>query len=154
MMGNSDIHQPSMLQETSADNHRTMTLVFVEKATLPDLKDALVKGRTTVWYKNQLIGREKYLAAIFNESVKIEKPHMKRAESIWVKITNSADIDIDLERMGNQGPADLKLPANTTTIVRTKIEEAASQAKLSYQVKNFLIAPEKGLPVNLLIDLQ
>jgi len=154
MMGNSDIHQPSMLHESSAENHRTMTLVFVEKATLPALKDALIKGRTTVWYKDQLIGREKYLAAIFAESVKVEEPYLKGAETISVKITNSADIDIDMERVGNQGPAELKLPANTTTILRTNIETAATQAKLSYRVKNFLIAPEKGLPVDLVIDLQ
>jgi len=154
MMGNSDMHQPSMLHETSAENHRTMTLVFVEKATLPALKDALIKGRTAVWYKDQLIGREQYLAAIFDEAVKIHKPYLKRAGTIWVKITNSADIDMDLERTGTQGPEELKLPANTTTVLRTKIEETASQAKLSYSVKNFLIAPEKGLPVDLLIDLK
>jgi len=154
MMGNSDMHQPSMSHETSAESHRTMTLVFVENRTLAALKDALVKGRTAVWYKNQLIGREKYLDAIFKKSVEIGKPHEQRKETIWVKIINSADIDIDMERAGTQGPVQLKLPANTTTILKTKVEETAEQAKLSYRVKNFLVAPDKGLPVDLVIDLQ
>ncbi len=154
MMGNSDMHPPSMLQETSAENHRTMTLVFVEKESLPALKDALVKGRTAVWYKNQLIGREEYLKAIFAESVKVQKPHLKRTGTIWVKITNITDIDIDMERTGSQGPAELKLPANTTTVLRTTVEQTVNQAKFSYRIKNFLIAPEKGLPVELLINLQ
>jgi len=48
----------------------------------------------------------------------------------------------------------LKLPANITTILRTKVGETQEQARLSYRVKNFLIAPDKDLPADLTIDLQ
>ena len=52
----------------------------------------------------------------------------------------------------------MTLPANTTTILKTKTgaktEEAPEQIELSYVAGNFLIAPDKGLPVTLTIDLK
>jgi len=158
MMGNSDIHQPATLPETSPGNHRSMTLVFARERSIDAVKEALVKGRTTVWFKEQLIGRKKYLDAIFKESVEIGKPYNKYRDSIWVEIKNSSDIDIDLERAGTLGPAKLTLAANATTILRTgigaKAEEAPAQIELSYIARNFLIAPDKGLPVTLTIRLK
>jgi hypothetical protein len=59
-----------------------------------------------------------------------------------------------MERAGTQGPEKLTLPANATTLLRSSIAEGAEQLNLSYVVRNFLIAPEKGLPVDLTIDLR
>ena len=158
MMGNTDIHQPATLLETSPENHRSMTLVFARERSIDAVKEALVKGRTTVWFKDQLIGRKKYLDAIFKESVEIGKPYNKYRETIWVEIKNNSDIDIDLERAGSQGPRQLTLAANATTILRTgigaKADEAPAQIELSYIARNFLIAPDKGLPVTLTIRLK
>ena len=158
MMGNTDIHQPATLLETSAGNHRSMTLVFARERSIDAVKEALVEGRTTVWFKDQLIGRKKYLDAIFKESVVIGKPYNKYKETIWVEIKNNSDIDIDLERAGSQGPGKLTLAANATTIlstgIDTKADEAPEQIELSYVARNFLIAPDKGLPVTLTIRLK
>ena len=158
MMGNTDIHQPATLLETSPDNHRSMTLVFARERSIEAVKEALVEGRTTVWFKDQLIGRKKYLDAIFKESVEIGKPYNKYKETIWVEIKNNSDIDINLEKAGTQGPDKLTLAANATTILKTGIDtkanEAPEQIELSYIARNFLIAPDKGLPVTLTIRLK
>jgi len=158
MMSNSDIHQPATLLETSPGNHRSMTLVFARQRSIDAVKEALVEGRTTVWFNDQLIGRKKYLDAIFKESVAIGKPYNKYRDTIWVEIKNNSDIDIDLERAGTQGPGKLTLAANATTILRTgigaKADEAPAQIELSYTARNFLIAPDKGLPVTLTIRLK
>jgi len=158
MMSNSDVHQPFTLLETSPENHRSMTLVFARQKSIDAVKEALVEGRTTVWFEKQLIGRKKYLDAIFKGSVEIGKPYNKYKDTIWVEIKNSSDIDIDLERAGTLGPRQLKLAANATTILRTgigaKAEEAPAQIELSYTARNFLIAPDKGLPVTLTVRLK
>ena len=158
MMGNSDIHQPATLLETSPENHRSMTLVFAKEKSIEAVKEALVKGRTAVWFEEQLIGRKKFLNAIFKESVEIGKPYNKYRDSIWVEIRNNSDIAIDLERAGTLGPSQLTLAANATTILKTgigaKADEAPAQIELSYTTRNFLIAPDKGLPVTLTIRLK
>ncbi len=53
-----------------------------------------------------------------------------------------------------QGGQKITLPANAVTIVKTKVDSKAEQAELRYKVTNFLVAPDKGLPVNLNISLK
>ena len=158
MMGNSDIHQPATLLETTPENHRSITLVFAREKNIDAVKEALVEGRTAVWFKDQLIGRKKFLNAIFKESVEIGKPYNKYRDTIWVEIKNNSDIAIDLQRAGTQGPRQLMLAANATTILKTgigaKADEAPAQIELSYIASNFLIAPDKGLPVTLIVQLK
>jgi hypothetical protein len=158
MMGTSDVHQPLTLLETSPDKHRPMTLVFAKERSVEAIKEALVEGRTTVWFEKQLIGKKKYLDEIFKESVGIDKPYNKYRDTIWVEIKNSSDIDIDLQRAGTLGPGQLTLAANATTILRTgtgaEAEEIPAQIELTYTARNFLIAPDKGLPVKLTIQLK
>ena len=158
MMANSDVHQPLTLHETSPEDHRSITLVFAKERSIEAIKEALVEGRTTVWFEKQLIGRKEYLDAIFKESVEVGKPYNKYRDIILVEIKNSSDIDIDLERAGTLGPGQLTLAANATTILRTgtgaKAEEDPAQIELSYIARNFLIAPNKGLPVTLTIQLK
>ena len=154
MMGNSDIHQPIVGSEITPENHRPMTLVFAKEKSIKALREALVAGRTAVWFKNQLIGRPGYLNAIFRRAVQIDKPYRRRGDTIWFEVTNNSDIDILLQGIGEGGLGKLTLPANAITMVKTKVNSKAERAKLRCRVTNFLIAPEKGLPVNLFIRLQ
>jgi predicted metal-dependent phosphoesterase TrpH/RNAse (barnase) inhibitor barstar len=152
MMGNSDIHQPIVCNEMTSEIHRPMTLVFAKEKSVKALKEALIAGRTAVWFENQLIGKPNYLHAIFKKSVNIDKPYLRKGDTIWFEITNNSDIDIQVLNL-RQGGQKLELPANAITIVKTKVDGKAEQIELKYKITNFLIAPEKGLPVNLNISL-
>ena len=157
MLGNSDIHAPVTGYEIYEDpelTHRPVTLVFAKEKTAEALKEALLDGRTAVWHKNQLIGREKYLDAIFKASVIVARPHHKQKDAVWLEIRNNLGMDIQMEKPGEKRAEKLTLPANSTTLLRTKADSKAEQVKLSYVVKNFLIAPDKGLPVELIVPLQ
>ncbi|MDX9755870.1 MAG: histidinol-phosphatase [bacterium] len=93
MLGNSDIHQPSLLTESTPEKHRTVTLVFVKDRTLAALKEALFAGRTAVWYKNQLIGRKEYLEPLFANSIEISAPYISTPDTNCYEITNKTAID-------------------------------------------------------------
>ncbi len=153
MMGNSDIHQPMVGNEMTSEIHRPMTLVFAKEKSIKALREGLIAGRTAVWFQNQLIGKPNYLHAIFKKAVQIDKPYLRRDDTIWFEITNNCDIDINVLDLGQDGRK-ITLPANTVTIVKTKVDKKAEQTKLRYKVTNFLIAPDKGLPVNLNISLK
>jgi hypothetical protein len=154
MLGASDIHQPVIDDAASPEDHRTITLVFAEEKSVKALKEALVAGRTAVWWTGQLIGRQKYLDAVFKAAVQIDTPHHRQNDTIWFEITNNSNINVQMQRAGRHGPEKLTLPANAATIVKTKINGESAQTRLTYQVTNFLIAPGKGLQVNLIIPLQ
>jgi len=153
-MGNSDIHSPSMLAQTTTEEHRTMTLVFAKDKSLGAVKDALFAGRTVAWYQNQLIGPQAYLEAIFQAAVKIKDIKYGDGNVVRFQVKNHSDIDVELERTGRAGPKSLLLPARATALVKTKVADLEAPVELQYTVQNFLIGPNKGLPVSLTIPGQ
>jgi len=149
MLGNSDIHAPSMIVETTPENHRTMTLVFVKERTSEALKEALFKGRTAVWFKDQLIAKEEYLNAIFAASVELIDIDKKGNNTVVLEIANNCDLNIKLKRTGTVGPEEIVLPAMGKAKVNIRVRKDARTIKLPYVASNMLIAPGKGLPVKL-----
>ena len=154
MIGSSDIHAPSLITETTPGNHRTMTLVFVKEPTPAAIKKALVKGRTAVWYKDKLIGKEDFIDAIFKASVKVNSTQRKGRRKVIIEVLNNCDLNIELQRAGEVGPEELLLMARSTTVIKAKVPKDTKQVELSYVAKNMLITPEKGLPVKIVAVLQ
>ncbi|MFH1924067.1 MAG: Sb-PDE family phosphodiesterase, partial [Planctomycetota bacterium] len=137
----------SLRQESLPDNHRTATLVFASGRTLEALKEALRERRTAVWFKDQLIGRQEWLEPLFHECVQVSPPHLRSKDAAWVEIRNVSDVDIRCERTGGAGPAELNLPARTTSVVKIAAGKPDEPLELRYTATNFLIAPGEGLPV-------
>jgi hypothetical protein len=152
MLGNSDIHDPDLRRQSTSQNHRTMTLAFVKERTPAGLKEALMAGRTVVWWKDQLIGRREWLEPLFDRCVEVAPPHHRSDKAIWVQIRNACDADIRLERTGDLGPAKLNLPARSTSLVQIAVGKSTGPLELKYMAKNLLIAPGTGLPVTLRIQ--
>ncbi len=151
MMGTSDIHAPDLDRSSTPDAHRTMTLVFVEERTLEGLEKALRAGRTAVWYRDQIIARRELLEPFFHACVRVAAPHLRSGGAVWTKIENSSDVAVRLRRTGNRGPAELTLPAGTTSLVKIGGAGPDRPLELRYTATNFLIAPEQGLPVTLTV---
>ena len=149
MIGTSDMHAPSLIKQTTPDEHRTQTLVFVKERTLESVKEALFAGRTLVWLRNELIGTQKNLELMFEASVKVHVTNRVGDDTWRLVILNNAGINIELERIGTVGPEKLTLPANAIITIEVKIEPDTEQIELSYTAINFVMAPEKGLPVML-----
>ncbi len=146
-LGNSDIHDPDMREKSESGNHRTLTLVFAKERSLEGLKEALLAGRTAVWYKDQILGRSEWLQPLLNASLKVAKPHLRGKDALWLEIRNTSNVDVRLERSGPVGPATLLLPACATCVVKVATPEPKQPLELRYTAVNFLIAPGKGLPV-------
>jgi len=147
MIGNSDIHAPDLRRESAIDDHRTMTLLFVKDRTLDGVKEALQQGRTAVWYKDQIIGREDWVKPLFDASVSVAAPHVRGKNYLLLEIRNSSHVDVQLQRTGPVGPATLTLPADSTSLVKVDAAQPRESVDLKYQVTNFLVAPKTGLEV-------
>lgn len=147
MIGGSDLHEPDARNKSTSADHRTLTLVFAKQATAAALKEALMAGRTAVWFEDRIIGRREFLGPLLDKCVRVSPPHLRSEKSIWVQIHNDCDADVRLQRLSGLGPAELELPAGTTSLVRINIAKPAEPLKLKYTAANFLIAPDTGLPV-------
>ncbi|MGM0490602.1 MAG: Sb-PDE family phosphodiesterase [Planctomycetota bacterium] len=149
MLGTSDIHPPDLLRKSTASEHRTMTLVFAKERTPESLKEALLDGRTVVWFKDQLIGRRDYLESLFHEVVTVKQPIVRTGKNVWLQIANSCHADVNLARAGGNGPESMTVPAGATALVRFSTADSDTPLDLRYTVTNWLIKPETGLPVEL-----
>jgi hypothetical protein len=149
-LGNSDIHAPSLVEKSTAEKHRPMTLVFAQEKSQAAIKDAMEAGRTAIWFKNQIIGRQEYLEALFQASVKITDIE-REGKVVRFTLRNVSDLPLEFERVGRVGPKELTLPADAVMRMKLTAGGEDKAVELSYVVKNFVIAPGKGLPVNLAI---
>jgi hypothetical protein len=69
MFANTDIHSPSHYPRMSPQVFRTMTLVLAKELTEEAVKEAIVKRRTLAYVAGNVIGEEKWLAELLNESI-------------------------------------------------------------------------------------
>jgi hypothetical protein len=164
MISNSDIHNPVNLDyQVHEGDHRPMTLVFARAKNISAVREALFARRTAVYYGNQLIGEERFLRAIFEESTQLINPRFEIVGdgSALLQISNSSDLDYELQ--GGQQFAEIVVPeslviqAKKTVLlpVRAKLENQTGSKRfaLPYTVKNLLIAPETGMPIELNVEV-
>ena len=160
MIGSSDIHDPvNLIYNIHKGEHRPVTLVFAKTRTKEAIKEALLNRRTAVYYSNLLIGEEQYLSPVFYGSIKIMQQEISLRKNLWKKIQihNYSDIDLELEAGVNENNIFVQnkvtLAAHKTSFIRVQCKsEPSTEVKnieLSFTVTNFLIAPDKGLPVKL-----
>jgi hypothetical protein len=147
MLGNTDIHDPDLRTHSAPGDHRTMTLVYATERTPAALKEALLAGRTAVWFKNQLIGRQDILEPLFYGAVHVEAPIVRSGKTVYLRISNNCSTDIRLERTAGNGPSAMTLPAQATRLFQVTTAAEDTPLDLQYTAASFLIAPETGLPV-------
>ena len=72
IMGNSDVHGLiDWTFEIPKYGHRPVTLIFSKSKKLSDIKNALFKGRTVVYYNDLLIGKEENLKPLIEKSIEV-----------------------------------------------------------------------------------
>jgi hypothetical protein len=151
MLGNSDVHQPSLRHRSETGDHRALTLVFVKEFTQDGVKEALNGARTAAWDNNRMIGREEHLGPLFNASIEVFSPHHKDQKNLWIEIKNNSHLTYKLKRTGNTGPGSITLNADAKIIVRAENVPGNNDIALQYEAENVLIGPNKPLPVTLTI---
>lgn len=151
MLGNSDIHAPDLRRESSSQDHRTMTLVFVKERSAEGIKEALLARRTIVWYKEQLIGREELLRPFFEACIVVSKPSSRSKSSVLAEVRNVGQADIELERPGAFRLDRLVLPAGTTCMVKFGLDGPDKPVTATYTAKNFIVAPGQAMEVTLTV---
>jgi hypothetical protein len=153
ILGNSDIHEPAGRATMPPGGHRPMTFVFVKERSIPAIKEALIAGRTAVWFENKIIARKEYAEALFKAAVQVTNVQREGKKVARFTVWNDSDLPIELRRTGRLGPQEQSLPANSSARITIKADDVEKQIDLPYTATNFLIAPEKGMPVKLTIGL-
>ena len=151
IMGTSDIH--GLIDWEYSEHpttHRPVTLVFAEARTADAVKEALLEGRTVVWFNNVLIGRERWMNALLESSIQAEVGEfLQKSEVFEVVLSNRSDANFILRNVGDlrllNQPDTFTLPAQSKLAVWVLPATAADAEALVLEVEvlNAVTAPEE-----------
>ncbi|MFC1492749.1 Sb-PDE family phosphodiesterase [candidate division KSB1 bacterium] len=165
MIGASDVHGPiNMSYDLANGEHRPITLVFAREKTEESVKEALFDRRTAVYWRNILIGEEKFLRPIFTGSIEITTPEVtvKGTGGAYVQIKNNSDIKYELAANGENEyvsmPGNVVLYPGKTIMMRirgtTEDRSGVRKINLPYIIKNLYVKPNEGMPVELSVNVR
>jgi len=159
MIGNSDAHPPIQTHMDNASvTHRTMTLVFARSRTPEAIREALNERRTAVYWKEFIIGEEKYLKELFENAlewdVKKTGNVANGGEEVRITVKNNSDLTFRLKKT-NHDPR-LVYFRNTSvepyTIAPQRVQsftvrllEGVQGGDVNFIVENFLTQPNQGM---------
>jgi len=145
--GNSDDHWViSEEYEEPSYTHRPMTLVFSKARTHDALKEAMFAGRTLVYFRDMIAGKEEYAKPFFYQCISVGKPYYENEKSVYFEVTNRSDVPFYLVNGIPEAPQSITLAANGITRVVVSREVVAP---LIYDVKNVLTGEEEVLKIEL-----
>ena len=160
IMGNSDVHGLiDWTFEIPKYGHRPVTLIFSKSKKLTDIKNALIEGRTVVYYNDLLIGKEENLKPLIQKSIevsitgKINQGYSEDGAStiLSIKIKNKCSADLILKNLSNftfEKNADIfTVKGQESITLRTKVGDKKMTELLKFKVLNGLIEPKKYLEV-------
>ncbi len=145
--GNSDNHGVISEDYTKpAYTNRPMTLVFAKERTQEALKEAMFAGRTLVYFKDIIAGKEEYAKPFFYQCISVGKPYYRNDKNIFFEVTNRSDVPFYLVNGVANAPASINLEANAVT--RVAVSRKVTEP-LIYDVKNIMTGEEQVLKVEL-----
>lgn len=147
MTGNSDMH--GIISETYTKpefTNRPMTLVFAKERSHESLKEAMFAGRTMVYFRDMLAGKEEYAKPFFYQCISLSKPYYQNDINLFFEVINKSDIPFYLINGIANAPSSVTLAANSVTrIVLSK----KVTAPLLYDVSNVLTGENEVLKIEL-----
>ena len=156
IFANTDIHVPIGMEYDVVNDHRPLTLVFAKEKTEASIREAIFDRRTAVWFGNSLIGKEKFLAPLFEACIE-QEPAAYLENLAIVKLTNRCSIDFFVENTGEysfyNATRFLVFKAGQTTGLAIKTGKRLEKIDLSVSVRNLHTTPDDALATRLSFEV-
>lgn len=149
LLGTSDVHDLIDWDYPPSEGaHRPVTLVFAAERSTTGMRDALMAGRTVVWFKNQLIGRPEHLQPLLDASLTaMVNGWEPDTEIVSVTLKNASDARFELRNLTRltfgQSADRVSVPPHGELRLTVKPGRKTDQLKLRFEVENALTAPGK-----------
>jgi hypothetical protein len=160
LLSNSDVHPPITMQyDLPAGERRPLTLVFAREATAEAIREALFDRRTAVYSADRLIGDERFLRPIFEQSAQIpQRPLRLHGRSpAHLQIHNASSVPYQLELIESdpacEVPAKIVLHPGRTVLFSVRaldgMEPGTHTLRPRYRVTNLLVRPNEAMAAEL-----
>lgn len=158
-MSNTDVHAPMKLWK---DEYRTMTIVFAEERSVESIHEALLDRRSVAYCRDHLYGDEKYLEAIFHESVDMIITHDGHGNG-YLTVSNRSSIPYRIKFIDTKDitfqtySGGITVPRNGDTAVRLQSgnkDILHDPVEIVIDVENLEVSPNTPLRTRLLMDFK
>jgi hypothetical protein len=160
IIGTSDIHGLVDWEfEHYHFGHRPVTLVFASEKSESAIREALRAGRTTVWFRNTLIGRAEHLGPLVSASVDVVSAGYDRNRSVLaVELENASDVEFEMNFLGDYAlhtTTDIvRLPPHSRRTLHIKTVDQLTSVSLPFEILNTVIAPDRHYTLSLDVTIE
>jgi hypothetical protein len=103
-------------------------------------------GRTMVYFRDILAGKEEYAKPFFYQCISVGKPFYQNDKSLFFEVTNKSDVPFYLVNGITGAPTSVTLAANAVTRV---VLSKKITVPLVYNVRNVLTGEKEVLRIEL-----
>ena len=158
VMGTSDVH---ILIEWDFNNekesyHRPITFIMSQSRSIESIKNALFEGKTFVWFRDIIIGKNENLIQVINNNFEaVQKGYNyrdRKVEILEVELINKSVAPIYLNYIGeftfhnDYKYIELKPKSKKTIYIKTK--EIKDRINLEFEILNYIIGPKTNLKIS------
>jgi hypothetical protein len=156
ILGTSDIHGIADWKfKIPEGGHRPITFVLSRSKSVEDIKKALFEGKTMVWFKDLIIGREDHLSKIVKANLTASSMSYNKNEIIAkVKLKNQAATPLNLRYKGlytfHEDSSVFIIPPYGEKTILVKTLERKTSLELPFELLNGITGAKKHLTFSLL----
>ena len=147
-LGVSDVHNLiDWDYRPSAGEHRPVTLAFATARTKEALREALFEGRTVVWFKELLLGREESVVNLLKAALDVTEARYEPGLEVGrIRISNDSDAPLRLRNLsGYTFPEHgdrIEIPPHGSRLLVVRPGALLEELELYFEVVSALIAPK------------
>ena len=156
IVGTSDVHGLTTWDfRISEGGHRPITFVLSKNKSVEAVKKALFAGKTMVWFKDIIIGREEHLSKIIKANLTASSISYNKDEIIAkVKLKNHAATPFHLSYKGlytfHEDSSVFIIPPHGEKTILVKTLERKTSLELPFELLNGITGAKKHLTFSLL----
>ena len=156
MIGTSDIHKLTAWDfDIPQGGHRPMTFVLSKNNSQDEVKKALFEGKTIVWFKELMIGKEEHLQEVVKANLTASTPSYKKDKLIAkIVLENHSANTLHLKYTGpytfHQDGTIFKIDPYGKKKLEVKTLEVKTSLELPFELLNGLIGNKKHLNFKIL----
>ena len=155
IMGTSDVH---ILIEWDFNNekesyHRPITFIMSESRSIESIKNALFDGKTFVWFRDIIIGKNENLNQVINNNFEVVAKGYnyrdRKVEILEVELINKSVAPMYLNYIGeftfHNDYKYIELKPKSRKIIYIKTKEIKDHINLEFELLNYIIGPKTNL---------
>ena len=158
ILGTSDIHGIADWKfKIPEGGHRPITFVLSEKNESKHVKEALFEGKTIVWFKDLMIGKEENLLKLLKANISVSRITYEKNEIIGkIILKNLSANPLNLKYTGiytfHEDGSVFIIPPYKEKILQVKTLSRKKSLALPFEVLNAIVGAKKHLNLTLVSD--